>query len=170
MLRPMPESPLSLVRWPTPEPARYRRLFLRVGAPWLWFSRAAMDDAPLVAVIHDARVEVFAAVDRTGIEVGMVELDFRRTDEALLSYFALVPELVGQGHGRWLMAQALARLWRPGTARVRVDTCTLDHPRALGFYRAAGFTPIRRTVEIFPDPRLSGVLPPDAAPHVPILP
>lgn len=172
-LRPLPDSPLSLVRWPAPEPAGYRALFARVGTPWLWSSRLAMDDAALLAIVRDPRVEVYAAEDRAGVEVGMLELDFRRTrddgGEALLSYVALVPELVGRGHGRWLMAQALARVWRPGVTRARVDTCTLDHPRALGFYRAAGFAPVRRTVEIFADPRLTGVLPVDAAPHVPIL-
>jgi hypothetical protein len=52
---------------------------------------------------------------------------------------------------------------------VWVHTCTLDHPHALGFYRASGFAAISRTVETFADPRLSGHLSPDAAPHVPLL-
>ena len=45
----------------------------------------------------------------------------------------------------------------------------LDHPSALGFYRAQGFVPFARAVETFPDPRLTGHLPRDAAPHVPLL-
>src|SRR3546814_14755783 len=32
-LRPIPESPLHLVRWERPEPAKYRTLFRRVGGP-----------------------------------------------------------------------------------------------------------------------------------------
>ena len=67
------------------------------------------------------------------------------------------------------MAHALQRAWAKGIARVWVHTCTLDHPRALGFYRAAGFTPYKRTVETFDDPRVTGALPADAAPHVPRL-
>src|SRR5687768_3715647 len=43
-LRPLPASPLRLERWREPEPARYRLLFERVGARWLWYSRLAMDD------------------------------------------------------------------------------------------------------------------------------
>lgn len=167
--RPLPDSRLRLVRWPAPTPARYRALFRRVGAPWLWFSRLVMDDARLTAIVHDDRVEVHAVVDPAGIEIGMLELDFRTDGECELSYVGLVPELTAQGHGRWLMAQALQRAWAPGVARVWVHTCTLDHPRALGFYRASGFVPYRRTVETFDDPRADGTLPADAAPHVPYL-
>ncbi len=167
--RPLPPSPLSLKRWKAPAPERYRALFRRVGAPWLWFSRLAIDDAALAAVVHDARVEIHAVLGRSGVEVGMLELDFRRKREMLLSYFALVPELTGQGHGRWLMAQAIALGWRPGIESARVETCTLDHPRALGFYRACGFAAIRRTMETFADPRLTGILPRDVAPHIPLI-
>ena len=168
-LRPMPDSPLQLVAWQNPAPDNYRALFRRVGAPWLWFSRLVIDDDALTAIIHDSAVAVFAAIDRAGIEVGMLELDFRQPGACELSYVALVPELAGQGHGRWLMAHALQRAWRPGIARVWLHTCTLDHPRALGFYRAQGFTAIGRTVETFPDPRAIGVLSVDDAPQVPLL-
>lgn len=168
-LRPLPPSPLRLVRWADPAPDKYRMLFRRVGAPWLWFSRLVMAEDALLAIIHDVDVQVYAAVDRAGVEVGMLELDFRRAGECELSYVALVPELTRQGLGRWLMAEALARAWLPGITRVWLHTCTLDHPHALGFYRAQGFTPVARTIETFPDPRVSGLLPADAAPQVPLL-
>jgi hypothetical protein len=67
------------------------------------------------------------------------------------------------------MAETLARAWVKGIERVRVNTCTLDHPSALGFYRAQGFAAVSRTVETFADPRALGLLPTDAAPHVPYL-
>ena len=167
--RPMPDSRLRLVDWPTPDLSRYRALFRRVGEPWLWYSRLTMDDAKLAAIIHDPAVTIHAAVDPAGIEVGMLELDFRHPAACELSYVGLIPELAGQGHGRWLMAHALTRAWAKDVTRVWVHTCTLDHPRALGFYRASGFTAVKRTLETFPDPRVLGVLPEDAAPHVPQL-
>ncbi len=166
-LRPIPASRLRLVAWDRPAPEKYRALFRRVGAPWLWFSRLAMDETSLIHIIHDAGIAIFAVVDPAGVEVGMLELDFRRPAECELSYFGLVPELAGQGHGRWLMAEALARAWIRGIERVWVHTCTLDHPSALGFYRASGFTAIARTVETFPDPRGIGLLPPETAPQIP---
>ncbi len=167
--RPMPDAPLTLVAWQRPALDAYRTLFRRVGAPWLWFSRLTMADERLAAIIHDPNVAVFAAVDRAGVEVGMIELDFRESAQCELSYLALVPELTGRGLGRWLMAQALQRAWRPGVTRVWVHTCTLDHPHALKFYLASGFTAYRRTVETFADPRIGGVLSADCAPHVPLL-
>jgi len=168
-LRPTPSSPLRLVRWIEPVPDKYRELFRRVGARWLWYSRLVMDDAALMAIIHDPSVQVFAAIDLLGIEVGMVELDFRHAGQCEISYFALVPELTNKGLGRWLMAETLARAWVPGVTRVALNTCTLDHPSALNFYRAQGFAAVRRTIETFTDPRLLGLLPEDAAPQVPRL-
>lgn len=168
-LRPLPASRLRLVRWEMPTPERYRALFRRVGAPWLWFSRLVIDEAALLAIIHDPAVAVYAAVDPAGIEVGMVELDFRTPGACEISYFALIPELAGQGLGRWLMAETLARAWTKGIERVWLHTCTLDHPSALNFYRAQGFTAIGRTIETFPDPRLTGHLPPETAPQIPLL-
>jgi GNAT superfamily N-acetyltransferase len=167
--RPLPPSPLRMVRWSAPTPDKYRALFARVGAPWLWFSRLVMEDAALTRIIHDPAITIHAAVDRQGIEVGLLELDFSKAGACELSYFGLVPELAGQGHGHWMMAQALAMAWRKDVSRVWVHTCTLDHPSALGFYRASGFTAISRTIETFADPRATGALPTDAAPQVPLL-
>jgi len=165
----MPSSPFRLVRWRSPATDAYRTLFRRVGEPWLWFSRLVTADAALAAIIGDPAVEIFAVVDRAGIEVGLLELDFRVAGECEIAFFGLVPELAGKGHGRWLMGHALALGWRAGIERMWVHTCTLDHPAALGFYRSAGFTPFARAVETFADPRIAGVLPRDAAPHIPLI-
>lgn len=161
----VPESPLRLERWDGVDPDRYRALFRRVGARWLWFSRLAMDDATLLAHV----AEVHAILDPAGGEAGMIELELRDPGECLIRFLGLVPELAGRGHGRWLLARTLALAWRPGVASVRVHTCSLDHPAALPSYLRAGFTARRRAFETFPDPRLAGLLPRDCAPQVPIV-
>src|SRR5688572_2165510 len=46
---PPPSAPLALERWEDPSPARYRRLFERIGGPWLWYSRLTVDDETLAA-------------------------------------------------------------------------------------------------------------------------
>jgi GNAT superfamily N-acetyltransferase len=163
--RPLPESPLRFERWKEPDPARYRLLFRRVGAPWLWFSRLTFDDSRLRAEMG----EVHAVVDRRGIEVGLLELDFRTPGEGLIKFLGLVPELAGRGHGDWLFAQTLALAWRPGVRRLRVNTCSLDHPAALKAYLRAGFRAYDRAFESFPDPRLAGLLPPETAPQIPLI-
>jgi len=164
--RPVPATHLRLRSWASPEPAKYRLLFRRVGTRWLWYSRLLMDDARLAAELG----EVHAVVDPAGIEVGMLELDFRGEGECLIRFLGLVPELAGQGHGDWLFAETLRLAWRPGVGRVSVHTCTLDHPAALPAYLKAGFVAYKRAFESFPDPRLAGVVPADCAPQLPIVP
>ena len=164
-----PASPLSLHAIEQPSANEYRALFRLVGAPWLWFSRLILDDEKLEAIIRDPDVDLYAVADDAGRDVGMLELDFREPAECELAFVGLVPELSGQGHGRWLLAEAVRRAWREGVTRVHVHTCSLDHPAALSAYRRAGFTPYRRAIERFPDPRLLGILPSDCAPQVPLL-
>jgi len=161
----IPPSPLRLEHWAAVDPARYRSLFRKVGGRWLWYSRLAMEDAALMAAV----AEVHAVTDVAGDAVGLLELDFREAGECLIRFLGLVPELSGQGHGRWLFAETLARAWAPGVERVRVHTCTLDHPAALPAYLRAGFRARSRAFEHFPDPRLAGLLPRDIAPQLPIV-
>lgn len=163
--RPVPESSLRLVRWRDVDPAKFRILFQRVGGPWLWYSRLLMDDPTLLAQIG----EVHAVVDRAGIEVGMLELDFRQPGDCFIRFLGLVPELAGKGHGKWLFGQMLALAWRKDVERVHVNTCTLDHPAALPSYLRAGFRAYKRAFERFPDPRVTGILPPDSAPQIPLV-
>ena len=164
---PVPASQLTLRRIERPTVGEYRALFRLVGAPWLWFSRLAMPDAKLEAIIHDPAVELYAVED-SGESVGMIELDYREAGECELAFIGLVPALAGKGHGRWLLAEALRLAWRDGVGRVHVHTCTLDHPAALGAYRRAGFVAYKRAIERFPDPRLLGILPAACAPQVPL--
>jgi GNAT superfamily N-acetyltransferase len=163
--KPLSPSPLRLKSWPNIQPDQYRELFRRIGGRWLWFSRLVMDDADLLERMD----EVHAVVDRANIEVGLVELAFPSDSECLISFLGLVPELAGKGHGGWLFAQTLALAWRKGVERVRVNTCTLDHPAALPAYLKAGFRAYRRAFEHFPDPRLRGLLAPDVAPQIPLI-
>jgi len=164
----IPSSPLRLAPI-APSPAGYRTLFARIGAPWLWFSRLIMPDADLAAILDHPRVTLSEVHDGANI-AGMLELDAREQGACELAFVGLVPELSGRGHGRWLLAEAVARAWAlEGVERVHVHTCSLDHPAALAAYRRAGFVAVRRAVEIFIDPRLAGILPSDAAPHVPLV-
>lgn len=170
-LRALPATDLRLERWPNPTADKYRTLYRRIGEPWLWFSRLTLDDAELCRIIHDPKVRIWAVIDQRGVELGIVELDFRESGQCEIAFFGLVPELTGKGHGKWLMAMALQFGWsEPGVERIWVHTCTLDAPGALNFYITSGFTPYQRQVETFVDPRLIGLIPSDAAPQIPVIP
>jgi GNAT superfamily N-acetyltransferase len=147
----------------------YRSLFKAVGADWLWFSRISMAEADLAAIIHHPQVEI--SVLREGNKaIGLLELDFRQTPNCEIAFFGLVDGHVGKGLGKAMMQAAIASAFDGTrlTKRLTVHTCTLDHPSALGFYRAAGFIPVRQEVEIASDPRLDGRLPETAGRHIPL--
>jgi GNAT superfamily N-acetyltransferase len=170
--RPLPTE-VGLRRVERPALDWYRRLFRAIGQAWLWTSRLTWSDETLAATVHAPEVEVGAVVP-VGAEladaIGLVELDFRESGRCEIAFFGLVPGWTGRGLGRPLMQAALDRAWRaPGVERVWIHTCTLDDPRALGFYLSCGFKAYARQVEILPDPRLRGLLPMDAAPAHPVI-
>lgn len=147
---------------------RYREIYRRVGAEWLWFSRLRMSDEALWEILASREVEALVLAGPQG-EAGLLELDFRDKAAPELAFFGLVPEAVGAGLGRALMDEALQRARAAGAKALHVHTCTLDHPKALSFYCRAGFRPVRRAVEVFNDPRLDGTLPRETAGWMPIL-
>lgn len=167
--RPEPATGAWTLRHETaPTAGWYRDLFARMGRDWLWFSRLAMDEAALAAIIRDPAVEIHV-LELDGQDQGYAELDFRRPGECELAFFAVDRDLQGTGAGRWLMNRALERAWGRPIERLWVHTCTLDHPGALAFYQRSGFVPYRRQVEIGDDPRVSGRLPHDPDTQAPLL-
>lgn len=165
--------PLQLAPLATPDLDRYRALFRAIGAPWLWFSRLMLDDDALRDRLTAPGIALYVAQERgedvAQKDVGLLELDFSVEGEVEISFLGLVPRLTGKGAGAWLMQQALALAWAARPRRVWLHTCSLDHPRALPFYLQHGFRAYARKVEVAPDPRLNGLLPPEAAPHVPLI-
>ena len=159
---------LTLDHVPRPDLAWFRELFRSVGENWIWFSRLAMTDGELAAIIHDPQVEVYV-LRSDGTEAGLLELDFRTPNECELSFFGVTQPFIGGGAGRFLMNRALERAWSRPIRRFWVHTCTFDHQDALAFYVRSGFHPFRIQVEICDDPRLTGLAPRDAAPHVPLI-
>lgn len=166
--RPAPETGAILRHEGAMDLGAYRSLFREVGQDWLWFGRLVLDDAALSAILHDPQVEVHVPMDK-GRALGLLELDFRRDGACELAYFGLVPDAVGGGLGRWLMAAAIARAWARPIRRFTVHTCSNDSPQALGFYIRSGFAPVRRQIEVADDPRALGYYPARAAPHIPLL-
>ena len=145
--------------------ASYRAIFRRIGEDWLWCSRLVMSDKELRATLESPQVEVHVP-HHAGQPVGLLELDFRKTGECELAFLGLVKEKIGKGIGRLLMEDAIALAWAKPIGRFFVHTCTLDHPGAVAFYRRSGFRPYALGIEVLEDPRLTGVLPRHAAPHV----
>lgn len=138
-LRPLPEG-TRVDAAPSIPLGFYRYLYETVGAPWCWVDRRMMGDAELASLVHAEGVEVHVAY-ADGAPAGYFELDAREAGSVELAYFGVVPAWIGRGLGLSLLQRAVQRAWSlPGTARVWVHTCSLDHPRAKSMYERAGFT------------------------------
>jgi GNAT superfamily N-acetyltransferase len=174
MLRPAESRPVVppegvALRQVTPDLDWYRDVFRRVGAKdWLWYGRLAMDDDRLSAILSDPDI-TFHTLTRDGRDEALLELDFRQEGQCELAYFGVTSRLIGTGAGRFLMNAAIRRAWERPIERLHVHTCNLDSQRAYDFYVRSGFTPYMQEVEIDDDPRVTGLLPAGAAPHVPLL-
>jgi GNAT superfamily N-acetyltransferase len=143
---------VMIMRAMRPAVSFYRYLYNSVGAPWNWSARCRFSDEALAAIIHHPQVEIYVLYV-AGVPAGYAELDFRRWPEVELVYFGLMPEFIGQGLGFYLIGEMIKLVWQRGPQRFWLHTCTLDHPKALAFYRKAGFVPYKEETELI-DPRL----------------
>jgi GNAT superfamily N-acetyltransferase len=158
----------DLRRVENPDPDWYLNLFRRIGEELLWFGRLTLSKEQLSSILRDPDNEVYV-LRADGKDAGLLELDYRKEGDCELAYFGIIPELVGTGTGRALMARSIELAWSRPIRRFWLHTCTLDHPRALQFYLRSGFTAYKREIEIADDPRLSGHLPRNSTPLVPII-
>lgn len=157
---PVPAARLALLRTAPCTVSFYRYLYVAVGEPWLWFERRLWRDDELRAHLERTDVEI-AVLYAGGVPAGYFELERASADDTKLAYFGLVPDFIGRGFGAYFLQAAVDSAWRGATRRVRVHTCTYDHPRALGLYQRAGFQVYQRRRVVFDDPRLTGALPRD---------
>jgi GNAT superfamily N-acetyltransferase len=167
----LPQTPtdgLSLVHVIQPDPSWYRALYSRIGENWLWFSRAVMPDEELAALISSPTTVILALM-RAGDAIGLAELDRTIPGEAEIVTFGVIPEEIGSGAARVLMEGALAHAFSGDVPRLWLHTCTFDHPAAVRFYVRRGFRAFKFAIEVSDDPRLTGFLPENAAPHVPLI-
>ncbi len=167
-LRDLPLPDGVAFRQVTPTVEWYRDIFSRVGRDWVWYGRLLLDEATLATGLESPDVLYFT-LSKNGKDEALLELDFRQKGECELAYFGMTDALIGSGAGRYLMNAAISTAWAADITRLHVHTCTNDSAQALGFYIRSGFTPFKRQIEIDDDPRLTGLLPRDAAPAIPII-
>ncbi len=136
----------------------YRKIYNEIGGPWLWWLRRVMPDELLARHLASQTVAVY--VLRVGGEVaGFFETDSATWPDVNLSYFGLMPAMIGKGLGRALLGAAVESVFAGGSPLrgMTVNTCTADHPRALPNYKAAGFVEVRRVREVWDIPKRLGL-------------
>lgn len=153
-----PEAVVAYV--PNPQVLFYRYLHEAVGAPYLWWLRRVDDDASLTALLNNPAIAVFVLYWNFQ-PAGFFELDYRIAPHINLSYFGLMPHAIGQNMGYAFLRAAVDRAWAVNPRAVLVNTCTADHPRALPYYKRAGFEVYRNSNEIWDIPNRLGLHVPD---------
>jgi prephenate dehydrogenase len=125
-------------------PSLFRYLYREVGRRWHWVDRLPWTNQRIREHLATPGVEVWV-VSTDGVPAGYFELARNHDGVVEIAYFGLLPEFIGRGAGRSLLNAAINRAWdwRGTTIRVWLHTCSLDHPRALPNYLAAGFRVVR---------------------------
>ena len=149
--RPLPQD-CNLARVPAPTVGFYRYLYGMVGRDYCWWLRRLAGDVEIEALLCDPQISLYVLY-RGGEPGGFFELDGRSGGRDVnIGYFGLMPHLVGSGLGTAFLRAAVDRAWSqvgPGPGMIRVNTCTADHPRAIGCYLRAGFRPARTVRELW---------------------
>lgn len=153
--RPRRLEALSVVKAHFPTASFYRYLYNTVGERWLWYERRSLSDTELLEIVHDPKVEIFVLY-LEGVPAGYVELTSHDTEEIEISYFGLIPDFIGRGLGPWFLDWVVGKAWTAKPTKLLVNTCNLDHPKAIAVYQKAGFKPVEQRRQLIDDPRQSG--------------
>ena len=139
-----PGAQVALLKAEEPPLWFFLSLYDAVGRDYAWEDIHAREHSDIAAWLQSDRMSLYTLYGR-GWPQGFFMLEDVGDGVVDLAYLGLVPEAVGKGLGRWLLRSAILMAWdRPGTLKLTVNTCTLDHPRALQSYQKSGFAPVRR--------------------------
>jgi GNAT superfamily N-acetyltransferase len=140
---PQPRGKVALLKSEKPPVHFYRYLYDTIGRDYYWVDRKKLTLEALEDVIHDPLNQLFILYTE-GNPAGLAELDLRKTGTANISYFGLMPEAIGKRLGYFFLYHTCMNAWALPISRLTINTCTLDHPRALPLYQRLGFTAYAR--------------------------
>jgi GNAT superfamily N-acetyltransferase len=136
-------SDVSFSHVDPPLPELNRFFYCAIGGRWFWMDRRHWSLAQWAAHLSNkARTETWV-LSRRGVPAGYVELTRRDAGAVEIDYLGLLEPFIGDRLGGILLTRAVGQAIAMGAATVLVNTCTLDHPKALANYLARGFKVVR---------------------------
>lgn len=119
----------------------YRYLYQVIGKPHHWMLRRMQSDEKVAAVLQAEETRILLLyVD--GCPAGFAEYHLNLPESVDILYFGLVPDYQRRGLARFFFAEILAAAWSHNPQKIRLETNTLDSPRALQLYQRMGFSPV----------------------------
>ena len=128
-------------------PSFYRYLYAEVGRAWRWTDRSAWTDDEIGAHLAQPGVAVHVLY-AAGAPAGYFELTRHEDGSCEISYFGLLPEAIGRGLGKYLLARAVDAAWETGTEpglAPHLHPGRSRRPAELPGARASGHTGARLT-------------------------
>ena len=122
----------------------YRKYYYGVGEKHFWLDRMVMPDEEVFEKINAGNVDIFVFYVNKEV-AGYIEF-VKEEKYAEILYFGLMPAFIGKGYGKYFLQWVIAKAWGYQPYWIQLNTCTLDHPNALGTYKKAGFTEVRKEV------------------------
>lgn len=120
-------------------------LYQLVGEGWAWNDKDSFSDQQWREYAEDENLRTWVAYTRGSIS-GYFELERQPNSDLEITYFGLVPGMIGKGLGGYLLTYAIKSAWAWGdTKRIWLHTCSLDHASALNNYKARGFEVYRES-------------------------
>lgn len=118
----------------------YRYLYAQVGKDYNWWSRAGLSDEKLAEYVHSDDTEIHVLYVN-GSPAGFCELSTKALPEHVeLVYFGLISDFHGRGLSRFFLNEALSAAWLHEPQKIKLQTCSLDSPKALQLYQRMGFS------------------------------
>lgn len=120
-------------------PEYFWYMYNSVGQDWCWYEKNRYTHKEMVAYLSFAKCITLV---RDGIPSGMGLFGAGPDDSSIdLLYFGLFPHAIGRGLGKWFLRRTMEEAWKtfPQRTHILVDTCNLDHPKAIFLYESVGF-------------------------------
>ena len=124
-----------------------RCLYGSVGERWHWADRYLWSLKKWDQRLSQSAVSIWV-LESEDKPMGYYELEEQEDKNIEIRYLGLLSDSIGKGFGRFILMDALQRSFSMGALRVHVQTCTLDHPRALPNYQALGMKLVKTEKEI----------------------
>jgi ribosomal protein S18 acetylase RimI-like enzyme len=135
-------------------PSFFAYLYAEVGRNYHWVDRLSWTREEVRTYLAHPTVSLWL-LTVTGSPAGYFELKRHDDGSTEIVSLGLLPEFLGRGLGKHLLATATREAWNSGANRVWLHTCTLDDPAALPNYTARGFR-VYKTETYFTDIRRPG--------------